>query len=133
MACSLLAALRFPLPGEALRAAGLRGQLFVNAGNIGQLRPVASLSEAADAFKSTLRCSVVSWVGSWRECSYALNAVSKILLLSHKRRCYLALQGAGIVWPTGIGKLELNVCRVMRAGPQDRVKHGIQFGITPPM
>jgi len=40
-------------------------------------------------------------------------------------------QGAGIVWPTGIGNLELNVCRVLKRAASDQVKHGIQFGITP--
>lgn len=41
-------------------------------------------------------------------------------------------QGAGIVWPTRVGKLELNLTRVVRAREHDRVKTGVQFGFSPP-
>ncbi|KAL6769455.1 SAM50 [Auxenochlorella protothecoides x Auxenochlorella symbiontica] len=40
--------------------------------------------------------------------------------------------GAGIVWPTRVGKLELNLTRVVRAREHDRVKTGVQFGFSPP-
>ncbi|GAB4818843.1 hypothetical protein N2152v2_005889 [Parachlorella kessleri] len=40
--------------------------------------------------------------------------------------------GAGIVWPTRIGRLELNVAQVLTSQEHDKVKRGIQFGFTPP-
>lgn len=42
------------------------------------------------------------------------------------------LQGAGIVWPTRIGKLELNVCQVLAKQPFDRSRVGLNFGFVPP-
>ena len=44
----------------------------------------------------------------------------------------LRCQGAGLVWPTRIGRLELNVCQVLTGQEHDKVKRGIQFGFTPP-
>jgi outer membrane protein insertion porin family len=38
--------------------------------------------------------------------------------------------GAGVVWATQIGRLELNLCHVLRAGPHD-AKRGLQFGFCP--
>lgn len=48
-----------------------------------------------------------------------------------RRLC--CLQGAGIVWATSIGRLELNVCQVLRRGEFDRVKRGLQFGFSAPL
>jgi hypothetical protein len=42
------------------------------------------------------------------------------------------LQGAGIVWPTRIGKLELNACQVLTKQPYDKARVGLQFGFVPP-
>ena len=42
------------------------------------------------------------------------------------------LQGAGIVWPTRIGKLELNACQVLTKQPFDKALVGLQFGFVPP-
>ena len=42
------------------------------------------------------------------------------------------LQGAGIVWPTRIGKLELNACQVLTKQPFDKARVGLQFGFVPP-
>ena len=45
----------------------------------------------------------------------------------------MRMQGLGLVWPTSIGKLELNVGRVLRAQPQDALvtaPYGIQFGFA---
>lgn len=39
--------------------------------------------------------------------------------------------GVGIVWPTNLGVLELNVCRAIKSTEHDHVKTGLQFGITP--
>lgn len=39
--------------------------------------------------------------------------------------------GAGIVWPTAFGKLEVNVCQILKANEMDQIKNGFQFGITP--
>lgn len=44
----------------------------------------------------------------------------------------LTLQGAGIVWPTKIGKLELNLCQVLARQPFDQPRTGLQFGFVPP-
>lgn len=41
-------------------------------------------------------------------------------------------QGAGVVWPTAIGKLELNVCQVLARQPHDQARVGVQFGFVPP-
>ncbi|KAL4452572.1 hypothetical protein ABPG75_008234 [Micractinium tetrahymenae] len=40
--------------------------------------------------------------------------------------------GAGIVWPTRIGKLELNLCQVLARQPFDQPRVGLQFGFVPP-
>ncbi|KDD76955.1 hypothetical protein H632_c56p0, partial [Helicosporidium sp. ATCC 50920] len=40
--------------------------------------------------------------------------------------------GAGIVWPTRVGRLELNACRVLVRHEHDRAKNGLQFGFAPP-
>ncbi|KAK2079523.1 hypothetical protein QBZ16_001917 [Prototheca wickerhamii] len=40
--------------------------------------------------------------------------------------------GVGLVWPTRLGKMELNFCRVLRAQEHDHVKTGVQFGFFPP-
>lgn len=42
------------------------------------------------------------------------------------------MQGVGLVWPTRLGKMELNFCRVLRAQEHDHVKTGVQFGFFPP-
>jgi hypothetical protein len=42
-------------------------------------------------------------------------------------------QGVGLVWPTSIGKLELNVGRVLRSQPHDALvgtPWGVQFGFA---
>ncbi len=58
---SLLAALRFNLPNEAFQAAGLRGQIFLNAGNLARLHPpTRPLGELMSDFVGNFRCSVVS-------------------------------------------------------------------------
>lgn len=36
--------------------------------------------------------------------------------------------GFGIVFPTRVGRLEVNYCHVLKKGMKDEVKHGIQFG-----
>ena len=43
----------------------------------------------------------------------------------------LCAQGAGIVWPTTLGNLEVNWCRVLTSEPTDRAKHGLQIGFAP--
>ena len=56
---SLLAALRFSLPFESLQAAGLRGQVFVNCGNLAQLQNTRPFREVLDDFVGNCRCSAV--------------------------------------------------------------------------
>jgi len=51
--CSLLAALRFNLPLESAQAVGLRGQVFVNCGSLGELTTMRH------DFAKSIRCSVV--------------------------------------------------------------------------
>ena len=41
-----------------------------------------------------------------------------------------AAAGAGIVFPTRIGRLEINYCHVLRALDNDRPKAGFQFGLN---
>lgn len=38
--------------------------------------------------------------------------------------------GVGIAGETAIGRVEVNLCNILRAGPDDRPKPGVQFGIT---
>ena len=40
-------------------------------------------------------------------------------------------QGVGLVWPTTIGRLEVNWCRVLAHQPTDVVRHGIEVGFSP--
>lgn len=39
--------------------------------------------------------------------------------------------GAGIVWPTRLGNLEVNYCQVLKSHAHDRLRNGIQVGFTP--
>ncbi|KAK9833542.1 hypothetical protein WJX81_003706 [Elliptochloris bilobata] len=39
--------------------------------------------------------------------------------------------GVGLVWPTTIGRLEVNWCRVLAHQPTDKVRHGIEVGFSP--
>lgn len=58
---SILAALRFNLPSEALQAAGLRGQIFLNAGNLATLQaPARPMRDVLSDFVGNFRCSMVS-------------------------------------------------------------------------
>lgn len=58
---SLLAAFRFSLPSEALQAAGLRGQIFLNAGNLARLQPpTRPMKDVLGDFIGNFRCSMVS-------------------------------------------------------------------------
>ena len=46
----------------------------------------------------------------------------------------LAVQGCGFVWPTTIGKLELNICKVLKADRHDKLLSngfGLQVGFSP--
>ncbi len=52
--------------------------------------------------------------------------------MSHPALLLVTLQGAGIVWPTKIGKLELNLCKVLARQPFDLPRTGLQFGFVPP-
>ncbi len=47
------------------------------------------------------------------------------------RTRYILPQGAGLVWPTQVGRLEVNLCRVLQHQPNDRVKRGLQLGFAP--
>jgi len=38
--------------------------------------------------------------------------------------------GAGLVWPSPIGKLEVNYCRVHRAFEHDKWRNGFHFGFS---
>lgn len=57
---SLLAALRFNLPGEISNTAGLRGQLFFNAGNSCSSVKGRNITNAILEFAKTMRFSIVS-------------------------------------------------------------------------
>lgn len=58
---SILAALRFNLPSEAFQAAGLRGQIFLNAGNLARLQaPTRPMQDVLSDFVGNFRCSMVS-------------------------------------------------------------------------
>ena len=38
--------------------------------------------------------------------------------------------GVGVVWPSPIGKLEANYCRVERAQAHDKWRNGFHFGFS---
>ena len=40
-------------------------------------------------------------------------------------------QGVGLVWPTTLGRLEVNWCRVLAQQPTDIARQGIEVGFTP--
>ncbi|KAI7844949.1 hypothetical protein COHA_001596 [Chlorella ohadii] len=111
--CSLMAALNFPLPSDAMRAAGIHGHVFINGGNLVGLSGGgrSGLRSAWRDFSTSFRWSIVSM---------GLKSVGD------------ALWGAGIVWPTRIGKLELNLCQVLAQQPFDQARRGLQFGFVPP-
>ena len=97
---SLLAALRFGVPIESFRSAGLQGQVFVNAGNVTLLQTQAQqprqFRQVVGDFLGNFRCSV----------------------------------GVGLVWPLSFGRLEVNVSQVVRQQATDRIRTGIQFGFA---
>lgn len=57
---TILAALRFNLPGEFFRSSGIRGQLFLNWGNVSSLADRRSVRETVSDFMRDYRCSMVS-------------------------------------------------------------------------
>jgi hypothetical protein len=75
---SLLAALRFNLPNEALQAAGLRGQIFLNAGNLARLHaPTRPIGDVLSDFVTNFRCSMVSiYTSCLVNHNYSLNSCS---------------------------------------------------------
>ncbi|CAL5228989.1 g12227 [Coccomyxa viridis] len=104
---SLLAQLRFPLPVPAMQAAGMYGHVFVNTGNLVQLTSQGDAS------------------GSPHPLEQGLKAFGRSFRWS---------AGAGIVWPTTIGKLELNLCKVLKADRHDKLLStgfGLQVGFSP--
>ena len=133
--CSLLAAVAFPLPAPALQAAGVHGHVFLNGGNlVGLSRPPGGGSRLHE-FSTTFRWSMVrrAWTASLpRSLGLGGCAVGLRSLPQHPRWAPLFLQGAGIVWPTRLGRLELNVCQLLTQQQHDRVKRGLQFGFVPP-
>ena len=40
------------------------------------------------------------------------------------------MQGLGILWPTNIGVVELNWCKILSAQPGDRQRTGLHFGLA---
>ena len=44
---------------------------------------------------------------------------------------FMRAQGVGLVWPTNIGLLEVNWCRVLAHQPTDNVRHGLEVGFSP--
>mmetsp|Transcript_54263 Transcript_54263/g.172255 ORF Transcript_54263/g.172255 Transcript_54263/m.172255 type:complete len:471 (+) Transcript_54263:310-1722(+) len=99
--CTAKAAVNFDIPQKVARALGVHGHVFANAGNLAPLN--------AGAF------------GSWGGFESALaDFVSTF-------RCSV---GAGVVFPTRIGRLEINYCHVLSAEPTDRTKRGVQVGFS---
>ena len=43
---------------------------------------------------------------------------------------FFLLQGVGIIWPTAIGRLEINLAQILRRHATDQIRGGIQFGFT---
>ena len=46
-------------------------------------------------------------------------------------RCSDRSGSQGVVFPTRIGRLEVNYCVTLRAKEHDRPKRGVQFGLRP--
>ena len=131
----VLAALRFGLPIESLKGTGLRGQVFVNAGNLAQVGSGRSFRDVVNDLAGTFRCSVV------RFCIQMDRILCLFLLLYFVFCCVCAspspssplcflVQGAGIIWPMTIGRLEVNFAHVLRKQASDQIRNGIQFGFT---
>jgi outer membrane protein insertion porin family len=109
---SLLAAVNFELPFEAAREVGIRGHVFLNGGSL------VGLGRGGNG---------VGGVGEGGRISGVKGSVNE--MVSKIRWCV----GAGLVWPTRIGMLEVNVCKVLSHQVNDRPMSGpgFQFGFTP--
>ncbi|CAL8469714.1 g9256 [Coccomyxa elongata] len=102
MMCAILAEIRFQLPVAAMRAAGMYGHAFLNGGN------AAQLSGTGRPLKQTLK-DFVRVHQTWRWSA-----------------------GVGLVWPTSLGRLEVNLCKVLKHQMTDRFTAvGLQVGFTP--
>ncbi|EIE18252.1 hypothetical protein COCSUDRAFT_60448 [Coccomyxa subellipsoidea C-169] len=88
--CAILAEVRFRLPVAAMHAAGMYGHGFMNGGNS------ALLSGTGKPVQQTL-ADFAKVHQTWRWSA-----------------------GLGIVWPTSIGRLEVNVCKVLKHQQPDR-------------
>lgn len=43
------------------------------------------------------------------------------------------MQGAGLVWATQLGQLEVNLSQVLSRQEHDKVKRGVEIGFVPRM
>jgi outer membrane protein insertion porin family len=109
---SMLAAVIFELPFEAAREVGIRGHVFLNGGSLVGLGGGGS---------------GVGGVGGGGRISAVRGSLNE--MVSKIRWCV----GAGLIWPTRIGMLEVNVCKVLSHQVNDRPMSGpgFQFGFTP--
>ena len=68
----------------------------------------------------------VQWVGC--TAVQALHPLQR--LLSADKLNKVGMQGLGIVWPTNIGVLEFNWCKILSAQQHDRQRTGLHFGLA---
>jgi outer membrane protein assembly factor BamA len=98
-----------------LRKVGIFGQVFVDAGTVLPLSGPGAASSIADVGQS-MRA--------------AAGAV-RSLALWNCSRTPSDRDSQGVVFPTRIGRLEVNYCVTLRAKEHDRPKRGVQFGLRP--
>eukprot|EP00898_Chlorokybus_atmophyticus_P004189 jgi/Chlat1/4771/Chrsp308S00822 len=99
------ASLNFILPHPYLEMLGIHGHVFANAGQLVQLTgPAAAYRSGDPAWFSNV---VKSFLDNMR-----------------------VSVGAGLVFPTRFGRLEANLCQVLRMCPGDSPKTGIQLGFS---
>ena len=103
------------LPHATLRKVGIFGQVFVNAGTVLPLSGPGAARSIADIGQS-MRAAA----GAVRQCCVCLAECASSDFASQ-----------GVVFPTRIGRLEVNYCVTLRAMEHDRPKRGVQFGLRP--
>ncbi len=122
--------------------AGVHGHLFLNGGNLVALSGEGhSLHSAWRDFTTAFRWTMVrvmltSGPRLPNDGRFLLNGMLEFLgaspsYLVQPAFVCIAAQGAGIIWPTRIGKMELNVSQVLSRQPLDQTRIGLQFGFVP--
>jgi outer membrane protein insertion porin family len=86
---------------------------------------------ALGALRFELPSPSLSAIGIQGQVFLQAGTLTESVLNGIKSTNWRATLGAGLVWPTNLGVLELNLCQVIKKSKDDSAKVGLQFGITP--